>query len=57
MGKFTQDVNAVHAGLFSEDPFLEYARYFNVWRVEVSSNESGADHPEQTPPPHAGYGL
>ena len=50
MGKFTQDVNAVHAGLFSEDPFLEYARYFNVWRVEVSSNESGADHPEQTPP-------
>ena len=50
MGKFTRDVNAVHAGLFSEDPFLEYARYFNVWRVEVSSNESGADHPEQTPP-------
>ena len=50
MGKFTQDVNAVHAGLFSEDPFLEYARYFNVWKVEVSSNESGADHPEQTPP-------
>ena len=50
MGKFTQDVNAVNAGLFSEDPFLEYARYFNVWRVEVSSNESGADHPEQTPP-------
>ena len=50
MGKFTQDVNAVHAGLFSEDPFLEYARYFNVWRVEVPSNESGADHPAQTPP-------
>ena len=50
MGKFTQDVNAMYAGLFSEDPFLEYARYFNVWKVEVPSNESGADHPEQTPP-------
>ena len=50
MGKFTQDVNAMHAGLFSEDPFLEYARYFNVWKVEVPSNESGADHPAQTPP-------
>ena len=50
MDQFNQDVNAVHAGLFSEDPFLEYAHYFNVWKVEVSSNESGADHPEQTPP-------
>ena len=50
MDQFTQDVNAVHAGLFSADPFLEYARYFNVWKVEVSSNESGADHPDQTPP-------
>ena len=50
MDQFNQDVNAVHAGLFSEDPFLEYAHYFNVWKVEVSSNESGADHPDQTPP-------
>ena len=50
MDKFNQDVNAVHTGLFSEDPFLEYARYFNVWKVEVSSNESGADYPSQQPP-------
>ena len=50
MDKFNQDVNTVHTGLFSEDPFLEYARYFNVWKVEVPSNESGADYPSQQPP-------
>ena len=50
MGRFAEDVNAIQAGLFSEDPFLEYADYFNIWRIEVPSNESGADRPNNTPP-------
>ena len=50
MGTFAKDVNAVLDALFSEDPFQEYANYFNVWRVDIPSNESGADRPEQTPP-------
>lgn len=31
---------------FSQEPFKEYASYFNVYRVDVTSNESGSDHPE-----------
>ena len=50
MDTFAKDVNAVRDALFSEDPFQEYANYFNIWRVDIPSNESGADRPEQTPP-------
>ncbi len=52
MDTFAKDVNAVRDALFSEDPFQEYANYFNVWRVEIPSNESGADRPDRTPPVH-----
>ncbi len=50
MHRFARDAKAVQDALFSEDPFQEYANYFNVWRVDVPSNESGASRPGQTPP-------
>ena len=45
--KYTADADAVVNAFFSQPPYLEYARYFNVHRVDVVSNESGADHPER----------
>ena len=29
-------------------PVLDYASYFNVYRIDVASNESGVDHPERS---------
>jgi len=34
-------------GMFQQEPFYEYTTYFNVYRIDVISNESGADHPSQ----------
>ena len=45
--KFENDVNTFVVAFFSQSPYLEYASYFNVHRVDVVSNESGADHPER----------
>jgi hypothetical protein len=50
LGKFATDVNQFLAGFFAQSPFDEYKNFLNVWRIDVASNESGADHPEQTPP-------
>jgi hypothetical protein len=44
---YASDVERVVSSFFSEEPFLEYQSYFNVHRVDVISNESGADHPER----------
>ena len=44
-GKYAQDVETAVIGLFSEEPYTEYQRYFNVHRVDLTSPESGADHP------------
>ena len=49
MNKFAADVGAVIAGLFDQEPLKEYRRHFNVHRIDVVSNESGADHPENDP--------
>ena len=46
MEKYANDVENVVNGFFNEEPFTEYQSYFNVHRVDVTSNESGADHPE-----------
>lgn len=40
----TDAINFTNA-MFSQSPFKEYANYFNVHIIKVSSNESGADHP------------
>ena len=43
--KYSTDVDLLLADLFGESPFSEYESYFNVRRIDVVSNESGADHP------------
>jgi hypothetical protein len=50
MGKYATDVENAVQGFFAQEPFKEYQRYFNVHRVDVTSAESGADHPEDVPP-------
>jgi IgA Peptidase M64 len=50
MTKFANDVQNLITNFFIEEPYQEYQRYFNVYRLEVASNESGADHPERRPP-------
>lgn len=39
------DVNTVVTGMFSQTPFKEYEKFFNVYAVKVPSVESGAKHP------------
>lgn len=50
LGKYASDVETFILGLFAQEPFMEYQAYFNVHRIDVTSNESGADHPEENPP-------
>jgi len=46
LAQYADDVETVVAGFFAEPPFDEYQSYFNVQRIDVTSNESGADHPQ-----------
>src|SRR5262245_21749701 len=48
--KFASDAQTFTQGLFAQEPLHEYENYFNVRRVDVISPQSGADHPERTPP-------
>jgi hypothetical protein len=50
LGKYASDVESFVQGIFAQEPLKEYQRYFNVRRVDVTSNQSGADHPERNPP-------
>ena len=50
LGQYVADVENFVDGLFAQEPFQEYRRHFNVHRVDVISNQSGADHPERSPP-------
>jgi hypothetical protein len=54
MGKFELDVQKALTGLFNTPPYHEYESFFNVYAVEVVSNESGADHPYTAPDCPAG---
>ncbi|MFN7915458.1 MAG: M64 family metallopeptidase [Vicinamibacterales bacterium] len=45
-GKYTTDVETMLQGLFAQQPYAEYRNYYNVFRIDVVSAESGADHPE-----------
>jgi IgA Peptidase M64/CARDB len=49
LGQYAADVETFLDGFFFATPFAEYARYFNVHRIDVESPESGADHPNRTP--------
>lgn len=33
--------------LFGQEPYLEYGTFFNVHRIDVTSAQAGADHPER----------
>lgn len=45
LGKYATDVENVVNGFFNQEPFKEYQHYFNVHRLDVISNDTGADHP------------
>jgi len=47
MAIYAADAETFIAGLFGQEPFLEYESYFNVFRVDVVSSDSGADHPSR----------
>lgn len=44
--QYRTDVQTFIAQVFNNEPLKEYQRYFNVHRIDVVSNQSGADHPE-----------
>src|SRR3984893_9233640 len=45
--KYKNDVQSFMQGFFAQEPFKEYQYYFNVHRIDVTSSQSGADHPER----------
>lgn len=47
MQKYRTDAQQFLQAFFAQDPYREYQAYFNVIRVDVVSNQSGADHPER----------
>jgi uncharacterized repeat protein (TIGR01451 family) len=48
--RFNQDVNAFLTGLFQKPPYSTFSSYFNVHTVFRASQDSGASHPDATPP-------
>lgn len=46
MATFRSDARLVANYFFSVPPFSKYQNFFNVYGIEVVSNESGTDHPE-----------
>jgi len=49
MSTYHADVDDAFAGMFAQAPFDSYSTYYNVHRIDVVSNQSGADHPERSP--------
>ncbi len=47
--KFKTDATAFMNYFFSQSPFSAYKNYFNVYTVNVPSNESGVIHPHTAP--------
>lgn len=45
-GAYAAEVEAQVQRLFGEEPYREYAAFFNVHRVDVTSAQAGSDHPE-----------
>ena len=45
LDRYSIDVNQITDDLFNKSPFYEYSDFFNVYRIDVDSPESGADHP------------
>ncbi len=49
LSTFRTDAQSVANYFFSVPPYSLYANFFNVFGIEVVSNESGTDHPETAP--------
>ena len=49
MNDYIADVQEVSSALFSTIPYSNYMNYFNVYAVEVPSQDSGTDHPGTAP--------
>lgn len=47
MEKYRADVQKFVQAVFAEEPYAEYRRFFNVHRIDVTSAQTGADHPER----------
>lgn len=48
--RFDSDVLTFVTALFNKEPYRTFGAYFNVHTVFRASNESGADHPDASPP-------
>jgi hypothetical protein len=46
MSKYQSDIQQFVQLMFQQEPLKEYQRFFNVHRIDVTSVESGSDHPE-----------
>ena len=46
-GEYAATIEEQIRRLFGQEPYLEYAAFFNVHRVDVTSAQTGADHPER----------
>lgn len=44
---FLPEATTIVDHMFSEEPFLSYKQYFNVYAISIPSNESGADIPSE----------
>ncbi|UCE74877.1 MAG: carboxypeptidase regulatory-like domain-containing protein [Methanomassiliicoccales archaeon] len=44
---FHKDVDRIFNEFFSTSPWTEYKNFINIYRTDVISSESGADHPSQ----------
>jgi hypothetical protein len=47
MAKFRKDVDRFIGSLFATRPFKDHKSDFNVWTIEVESDESGIDKPDK----------
>lgn len=48
--RFQQDVQSFLTALFQKQPYATFANYYNVHTVFRASTDSGASHPDATPP-------
>jgi len=48
--QFDADCTKFVNGLFAKEPYKSFKSFFNVHTVYRASNESGADHPDRSPP-------
>jgi hypothetical protein len=46
-GAYAAQIELQVQRLFAQEPYLEYANFFNVHRIDVTSVQAGADHPER----------